>query len=134
MSGPFIVKAVSTIHPGKAAAYRPLAEEVCRLVEEREPRLLGFHIYVNEALSSEVVVQIHPDAESMRRHLEILGEKVRETLKYADFESLEIYGKPNDELLKWLPRVTEGIKFMLYPVHWGGFTRLKEADSIGRAE
>ena len=42
MSAPFIVKTVSRIHDGKAATYRPLAEEICRLAEEREPRLLAF--------------------------------------------------------------------------------------------
>jgi hypothetical protein len=56
MSAPFVVKTVSRIHPGKAAAYRGLAEEICRLAEEREPRLLAFHIFVNEDESSEVVV------------------------------------------------------------------------------
>jgi quinol monooxygenase YgiN len=123
MSAPFIVKAVSRIHPGKASAYRPVAEEFCRLAEENEPRLLGFHIYVSEDNSSEVVVQVHPDAESMQHHLSVLGAKVRETFAYTDFESLEIYGQPNDALMEWIPRVTEGIHFSLHPVHWGGFTR-----------
>ena len=96
MSAPFIVRSVSRIHPGKADAYRPVAAEFCRLVEERERGLLGFHIYVSEARTSEVVVQIHPDAESMQRHLEVMGEKVRETFAFADFES-EIYGEPSEK-------------------------------------
>jgi quinol monooxygenase YgiN len=112
VTAPFIVKSVSRIHPGKAEAYQPVAAEICRIAEEKEPRLLGFHIYVSEDHSSEVVVQIHPDAESMQHHLQVLGEKVRETFAYADFESLEIYGQPNDALMEWIPRVTEGI-----PVH-----------------
>ena len=128
MSAPFIVKTVSRIHEGKAATYRPLAEEICRFAEEREPRLLAFHIFVSEDENSEVVIQIHPDAESMQHHLEVLGREVRETADYADFESLEIYGQPNDALLEWLPHVTEGIKFTLHPTQWGGFTRLQETD------
>jgi len=128
MSAPFIVKTVSRIHDGKAAAYRPLAEEVCRLAEEREPRLLAFHIFVTADETSEVVIQIHPDAESMQHHLEVLGQKVRETADYTDFESLEIYGQPNAALLEWLPHVTEGIRFTLHPMQWGGFTRLQGTD------
>ena len=124
MSAPFIVKAVSRIHPGKADAYRPVAAEFCRLAEESEPRLLGFHLYVSEDASSEVVVQIHPDAESMQHHLAVMGDKVRETFAYTDFQSLEIYGQPNDALLAWLPNITEGIDYRIHPVHWGGFTRL----------
>ena len=124
MSAPFIVRSVSRIHPGKAEAYQPVAAEFCRLVEQREPRMLGFHIYVNEARTSEVVVQIHPDAESMQHHLEVMGEKVRETFAFTDLESLEIYGEPNEALKEWLERVSQGVEFSLHPVQWGGFTRL----------
>jgi hypothetical protein len=65
------------------------------------------------------------NAESMQHHLEVMGEKVRETFAFADFESLEIYGEPNDALKEWLPRVSEGIAFTFHPLHWGGFTRLQ---------
>ena len=128
MAGPFTVKTVSRIHTGEAAAYRPLAEEICRLAAEREPRLMAFHIYVTDDESSEVVIRIHPDAESMQRHLQVLSEKVRATAEYTDFESLEIYGQLNDALREWLPHVTEGIEFTLHSTHWSGFTRLQSAD------
>ena len=124
MSAPFIVRSVSSIHPGKADAYQAVVADFCKLVEEREPRLLGFHIYVSEDRTSEVVIQIHPDAESMQHHLEVMGEKVRETFAFTDFQSLEIYGEPNEELKEWLARVSEGIEFTIYPLHWGGFTQL----------
>jgi hypothetical protein len=127
VSAPFIVRSVSRIHPGKADAYQPVAAEFCRLVEEREPRLQGFHIYVNDDRSSEVVIQVHPDPESMEHHRAVMGDKVRETFAFTDFKSLEIYGEPNDALKEWLARVTEGIAFTHYPVHWGGFTRLQRA-------
>ena len=44
MSAPFIVRSVSSIHPGKADAYQPVVADFCKLVEEREPRLLGFAV------------------------------------------------------------------------------------------
>jgi hypothetical protein len=125
VSAPFIVKSVSRIHPGKADAYEPVAAEFCRMAEEKEPRLLGFHVYVSEERSSEVVIQIHPDAESMQHHLDVMGAKVRETFAFTEFERLEIYSEPNDALRAWIPRVSEGIEFTFHPVHWGGFTRLQ---------
>ena len=128
MSAPFIVRSVSRIHTGQADAYEPVAAEFCRLAEEQEPRLLGFHIYVSEDRSSEVVIQIHPDAESMQHHLAVMSPYVRETFAFTDFESLEIYGEPNDALRAWIPRVSEGIAFTHHPVHWGGFTRLPAPD------
>jgi hypothetical protein len=131
MTAPFIVRSVSRVHPGQAEAYEPVAAEFCRLAEESEPRLLGFHIYVTEDRTSEVVLQIHPDAESMHHHLEVMGAKVRETFAYTEFEGLEIFGQPNEALIAWIPRVAEGIAFTHYPVHWGGFTRLAAGQPAG---
>ena len=129
MAGPFIVKTVSRIHPAKATEYRHLVDEICRLPEQLEPRLLAFHIYVTDDESSEVVVQVHPDAESMQQHLQQIGEKVRATAEFTDFESLEIYGEPNDELREWIERVSEGVLFTLHEMHWGGFTRFSETEA-----
>ena len=50
----------------------------------------------------------------MQYHLEVMGKKVRETFAYTDFESLEIYGEPNDELRAWIGRVSEGVPFTLH--------------------
>lgn len=71
-----------------------MAAEFCRLAEESEPRLLAFQIYVSEDHSSEVVVQIHPDAESIQYHLEVLGEKVRETFAYTDSRAWKSTASP----------------------------------------
>jgi hypothetical protein len=60
VSAPFVVRSVSRIRPGKAEEYRPIAAQLCRLAEGREPRLLAFRIYVGEDRSSEVVLQDYP--------------------------------------------------------------------------
>jgi hypothetical protein len=61
----------------------------------------------------------------MQHHLEKLGRNVRETAEYTDFESLDIYGQPNDAIMEWLPHVTGEIQFTLQPTQWGGFSRLQ---------
>jgi hypothetical protein len=55
--------------------------------------------------------------------------KVRETFGFADFESLEIYGEPDDALEEWIARVSEGVRFSHHAMHWGGVTRLTGAES-----
>jgi hypothetical protein len=127
MDGPFIIRARSRIRPGMTAAYKPLAKEICRLVEEREPRVLAFNIWVDEAEDSEVVLQVHPDAASLELHLELLGEKVRSTFEYADFESLEVYGPPSETLRTLFEAQAGTVQVTFYPIHWGGFTRLLDA-------
>ena len=124
MDGPFVVRAKSRIRPGTAEAYKPLAREICRLVEEREPRVLAFNIWVDEAEGSEVVLQVHPDAASLEHHLELLGEKVTSTFEYADFESLEVYGPPSERLRAIFESESQ-VHVTFHSIHWGGFTRLQ---------
>jgi hypothetical protein len=71
------------------------------------------------------VSRIQPGNAKMQHHLQALGDKVRATAEFTDFESLEIYGELNDALRDWLPHVTEGIRFTHHPTRWGGFTRLQ---------
>ena len=122
MDGPFVIRARSRIRPGVASSYRPLAQEICRLVEQREPRVLAYHIWVDEAAESEVVLQVHPDAASLEYHLEVLGDTVRSSFEYADFETLEVYGPPSDALRALFESQAPEVSF--HSVHWGGFTRL----------
>ena len=56
----------------------------------------------------------------------------RSGFAYTDFESLEIYGHPNDALREWIPRVSSGIRFTHHAVHWGGFTWLPRAETTTR--
>ena len=125
MSGPFVIRAVSRIKPGLAEEYKPNAQEICRLVEEAEPRVLAFNIWVSDKADSEVVLQIHPDPESLENHLALLGDRVRATFEFADFESLEVHGPPSDRLRRMLHAYEDTVAVTYHPIHWGGFTRLQ---------
>ena len=127
MSGPFIVVSRSRIKPGKAEAYALWCEEFCRYVEQNEPRLLAFNIYETEDRETSVVVQVHPDAESMEFHLKLYGEKVREAFDQVDVESLDICGTPSEALEQWLQHGIPGLPVKLMRAHRAGFTRLQAA-------
>ena len=127
MSGPFVIRAMSKINDGQAEAYRPLVREICEAVEEQEPRVLAFNIWVSEKEDAEVVLQVHPDAESLENHLRILGDVVRRTFEYTEFLSLEVYGPPNERIQQMFAAESDGVSVTFYPTHWGGFTRLESA-------
>jgi hypothetical protein len=125
MSGPFIVVSRSRIKPGKAEAYALWCEDFCRYVEENEPRLLAFNIYETEDHGTSVVVQVHPDAESMEFHLKVFGEKVREVFDHTDVDSIDICGSPSEALEEWLHHGVADLPVTLMRVHRAGFTRLQ---------
>jgi hypothetical protein len=124
MEGPFVIRAYSRINPGAVDDYRPLAQEICRQVEEREPRVLAFNIWVSEDEGSEVVLQVHPDAASLEHHLELLGDLVRGTFAYTEFLDLEVYGPVSERLRQLFATEGDRVRVTYHPVHWGGFTRL----------
>lgn len=127
MTGPFIVISRTRAKPGKAATYAAWCEEFVPKVEEDEPRLLAFNIYESEDHASSVVVQVHPDAESMEYHLKLFAEKVAEIHDLVDVEVVELYGPPSPALTEWVTHGIEGLPVTQHPVRRAGFTRLQGA-------
>lgn len=125
MTGPFIVISRTRAKPGQAEAYAAWCEQFVPLVEENEPRLLAFNVYESDDHGSSVVVQVHPDAESMEYHLKLFAEKVSEIFDDVDVESVELCGPPSPALAEWVRHGIEGLPVMQHPVHRAGFTRLQ---------
>ena len=95
-------------------------------VEEHEPRLIAFNEYVNEDGTEVAVVQIHPDAESMASHMEVIAE--RAATAYAETvdatTSIQVFGTPSRAVLELLERQAgAGVPLTVKSVHLGGFTR-----------
>ena len=106
MSGPFIFIATNRLKPGKLDAERTRVPGLVEFVEANEPRLLAFNEYVNEAGTEVAVVQIHPDADSMAFHMEVVAE--RAAAAYAETVEattrIQVFGAPSNAVLALLER------------------------------
>jgi hypothetical protein len=74
------------------------------------------------------VVQVHPDADSMEFHMEVVAERAARA--YAEAleatTSIQVYGEPSDAVLEMLSRQAgAGIPLVVKRSHLGGFTRAK---------
>ncbi len=76
MTGPFIFVGSHRVREGKLDEFRADAVSLAKLVEDREPQLLGFNIYLSEDGTEATVVQIHPDADSMLAHMQVASEHI----------------------------------------------------------
>ncbi len=128
MSGPFIFIATNRLKAGKLEDEKRRVADLCDFIEEHEPRLIAFNEYANEDGTEVGVVQIHPDAESMAFHMEVVAE--RATRAYAETleatTSVQVYGTPSDAVLKMLRRQAgEGVRMTVNRHHLGGFTRAR---------
>jgi biotin carboxylase len=126
VSGPFIFIATNRLKPGKLAEERKRVPGLVDFVDANEPRLIAFNEYVNNDGTEVAVVQVHPDAESMAFHLEVVAE--RAAAAYAATveatTNIQVFGTPSNAVLELLERQAgAGVPITVKSFHLGGFTR-----------
>ena len=128
MSGPFIFIATNRLKKGKLDDETRRVPDLCEFIEANEPRLIAFNEYASEDGTEVGVVQVHPDAESMEFHMEVVAERAARA--YAETveatTSIQVYGAPSDAVLEMLKRQAgAGVPLTVKRYHLGGFTRAK---------
>jgi hypothetical protein len=125
MSGPFVYVGTWTLKGDKLEEGRKYLAEHCAMVEANEPRLIAFHVFLDESGRNVSVVQLHPDSASMEFHMKLLTEHLTGAFDYIEsITSEQYFGDASDELRETLrawesPEVVTTWK----PVHQAGFTR-----------
>jgi quinol monooxygenase YgiN len=127
MTAPFIFIGTHRAKPGKLEEFKVwFADYIDTTVEPEEPRLLSFEAYADVEANTVTVVQVHPDAESMVHHLEIITEHI--ATAYADFLEREsryqIYGTPRAGVLELIQQTDGSEKAPTSQEPFAGFTRL----------
>jgi hypothetical protein len=123
MSGPFVFVSHGSIKPGKREDFEAWAAKFATWVGEREPRLLAFHSFVDEAGENYTSIQVHPDAASMEHHMRVLGEEIMATFDYVDSDRVEVYGEPSDAVRAMVSQIAD-VEVVVQSVHLAGVTRL----------
>ena len=124
--GPLVFVATNRLRPGALDAERTRARELTAFLRQREPQLLGFHEYADAEGEAVTVVQVHPDAASLRRHLEVVRERAGAAYgsTLAGTVSVQIYGPVDEDLLAALRGQTgDGVALTTRAEHLAGFTR-----------
>jgi biotin carboxylase len=126
VSAPFIFIATNRLKPGKLADEKMRVPGLVDFVEANEPQLIAFNEYASEDGTEVAVVQIHPDADSMAFHMEVVAE--RAAAAYAETveatTSIQVFGMPSNAVLDMLERQAgTGVPLHIKRIHLGGFTR-----------
>jgi hypothetical protein len=126
MSGPFIFIATNRLKPGKLDEEKARVPGLVEFVEANEPRLLAFNEYANDEGTEVAVVQVHPDADSMAFHMEVVAE--RAATAYAETldttTGIQVFGTPGNAVVEILRRQAgAGVPLSIKPHHLGGFMR-----------
>ncbi len=126
MSGPFIFIATNRLKPRKLDDERARVPGLVEFIEANEPQLLAFNEYADDEGTEVAVVQVHPDADSMAFHMEVVAE--RAATAYAETveatTNIQVFGTPSNAVLDMLRRQAgAGVPLRVMPVHLGGFVR-----------
>jgi quinol monooxygenase YgiN len=123
---PLVYVDTSDIREG---ALDELKEAIPRLVEfidENEPQLLAYNVYLSEDSRRMTVVHVHPDSASLERHLEVGGPIFRQYAHLITLTSIRVYGEPSEEALRQLREKARmlGSGDVLVERREAGFSRL----------
>jgi hypothetical protein len=126
VAGPIIFVATNRLKDDALEAERARVGELVEFVEREEPQVLGFNEYVNEAGDEVTVVQIHPDAASLEKHLGVIADRARrayeETLDRT--VRIQVFGELPDPVASALRRqASDGVEIIINAERLGGFLR-----------
>jgi hypothetical protein len=126
MTGPFIFIATNRLKQGKLESEKERLPHLIDFILAKEPRLIAFNEYANEEGTEVAVVQVHPDADSMFFHMELIAERAASA--YADTidatTNIQVFGTPSGTVTEMLRRQAgAGVPLSVKPHHLGGFTR-----------
>ena len=131
MAGPFIFIGTHRLKDGKFDSFQADSKALAEVVASSEPRMIAFNVFANEEGTEVSVVQVHPDAESMMLHMQVVRQHITEA--YADSldatTSMLVYGPPTDEALRVMTHLASPeVPISIKPRHLAGFTRSAAAD------
>jgi hypothetical protein len=126
MTGPSIIIATNRLKQGKLDDENKRVPDLVDFIRANEPRLLAFNEYANDEGTEVAVVQVHPDADSMVFHMELIAERAASA--YADTidatTNIQVFGTPSNTVAEMLRRQAgAGVPLSINPHHLGGFTR-----------
>ncbi|MFC9397479.1 hypothetical protein ACFTWS_30590 [Streptomyces sp. NPDC057027] len=116
----------SEILEGRVEEARDSMRDLAAFVAEREPQLIAYRFYLDEATSMMSVIAVHPDSASMERHLEIGDPKFRAFGTLIRMLSIDVYGHPSSTVVDRLRRKAEylGGASLTFHTLQAGFSRL----------
>jgi quinol monooxygenase YgiN len=128
MFEPFIFINTYRVKDGKLEAFRKKFQETVEAAQANEPRLLHFATYFSEDGTEATTVQVHPNAEHMGFHMQVVASHIEEAHEYLDFTKMgiQIYGMPNDAILEQMRQIAgSGVPISIKSQSIG-FNRLPE--------
>lgn len=90
----------SEVRPGKLEELKAAMAELAEFVQLNEPRIINYSVYFSEDGSTMNVLHFHPDVASLEFHMKVAGAKFPPIAPLIHMRSIELFGRPGDELVE----------------------------------
>ena len=107
MEGSIVYIDRSDVREGKLPEVRKAIAALVELVERREPQLLAYAFFLDDADSRMSVLAVHPDAASMELHMDVGTPGFRRFEGLIDLRTIDVYGRPSDKVREQLRQKAE---------------------------
>ena len=125
MPNPLVYVGKHAIQEGKLEVARDASRELAAHLEANHPTEAHFEIAIDNARHEMTVLQVHPDEDSLRLHIQIGGDRIKSAYEFLESTtSIEIHGNPSDELRSLLGTMSMGAPVIIHTPD-AGFTRLQ---------
>src|SRR6266496_592515 len=101
-SEPIVYIDHSDVRDGSLEELKAAVRRLVDFIDAREPQLISYGFYVDEAASKMTVVAVHPDSASLELHMEIGNAEFRKLAHMLTLTSIECYGRPSERALEQL--------------------------------
>ena len=92
----------SEVRAGAIEDLKTAIKELVDFVDANEPRIISYNAYLSEDGTRINVVHMHPDTASLEHHLEVAGPRFRRFADLVTMESIIIFGRPSERVLRQL--------------------------------
>ena len=116
----------SEVRPGRLGELKAAMAELADFVEANEPRIVSYTVHFSEDGSTMSVLHVHADLESLEFHLRVAGPKFPPIAPLIQFRSIDVFGRPGEDLVDRLKAKAEALGGGTVRVHdlHAGFARL----------
>jgi hypothetical protein len=101
-SEPIVYIDHSDVREGSLEELRAGVRRLVDFIDAREPQLLAYGFYIDEAASKMTVVAVHPDSASLELHMDIGSAEFGKLAHLLTLTSIECYGRPSERALEQL--------------------------------
>lgn len=124
MGSPLIYFGIHAIKSGMVEVAREASKQLGAFVEANHSRILHFEIYIDDAAEEMVVVQVHPDEDSLRLHIDLAKDQISQAYSFLEGTTkIEIFGSPSEAMRSGIQQMAMGAPVRINEAV-GGFSRL----------